>query len=266
LGDKLVSKILVIGDSCEDVYHYGSCERLAPEGPAPVFHKRETKRHPGMANNVLANLKSLGITEYSLITQRRPIYKTRFIEESANHLLLRHDTDDVTIKSSPILEEYTDKSYLSGFDAVIVSDYDKGFLNSKTLETISKNHPLTFLDTKKIIGDWAANFSFIKINQAEFSKLKEARPYMFMNPKSREWLFNSLIITRGPLGCDHQKINYSVEKVEIRDVAGAGDTFVAALASKFVGSKNIEESLVFANQCGTQVVQKKGVVRVQLPI
>ena len=261
-----MSKILVIGDSCEDVYHYGSCERLAPEGPAPVFHKRTTEKHPGMANNVLANLKSLGITEYDIITQRRPIFKTRFIEESVNHLLLRHDTDDITIKSSPISEEYIHPSYLSEFDAVIVSDYDKGFLDFKHLEVISKNHPLTFLDTKKIIGEWAYNFSFIKINQAEFSKLKEARPYMFMNPKTRECLFESLIITRGPRGCDHKKINYPVEKVEIRDFAGAGDTFLAGLVCKYLETKNITNSIKFANACASQVVQKRGVASVQLPI
>jgi len=30
-------KILVIGDSCTDVFLYGNVYRLAPEGPVPVF-------------------------------------------------------------------------------------------------------------------------------------------------------------------------------------------------------------------------------------
>ena len=35
-------KILVIGEACIDRYHVGSCERLSPELPVPVFKKKET--------------------------------------------------------------------------------------------------------------------------------------------------------------------------------------------------------------------------------
>ena len=30
-------KILVIGDSCEDVFRYGEVNRLAPEAPVPII-------------------------------------------------------------------------------------------------------------------------------------------------------------------------------------------------------------------------------------
>ena len=30
-------KILVIGDSCHDVFVYGKCDRICPEAPVPVF-------------------------------------------------------------------------------------------------------------------------------------------------------------------------------------------------------------------------------------
>jgi D-beta-D-heptose 7-phosphate kinase/D-beta-D-heptose 1-phosphate adenosyltransferase len=43
------------------------------------------------------------------------------------------------------------------------------------------------------------------------------------------------------------------------DVSGAGDTFMAALAFKYMQTKNIEESIVFANQIASIVVSKKGV-------
>ena len=39
--------MLVIGDICEDVYVYGSCNRLAPEAPVPVFTKINEKRNGG---------------------------------------------------------------------------------------------------------------------------------------------------------------------------------------------------------------------------
>jgi bifunctional ADP-heptose synthase (sugar kinase/adenylyltransferase) len=50
-------KILVIGDSCTDVFIYGRCERLNPEAPIPVFEPTKTITNQGMAGNVVANLK-----------------------------------------------------------------------------------------------------------------------------------------------------------------------------------------------------------------
>ena len=31
-------KILVIGESCRDIFHYGECNRLCPGTPVPVFN------------------------------------------------------------------------------------------------------------------------------------------------------------------------------------------------------------------------------------
>ena len=36
------------------------------------------------------------------------------------------------------------------------------------LNTISKQHPITFLDTKKQIGSWVEDITFIKINDVEY--------------------------------------------------------------------------------------------------
>jgi len=35
-------KILLIGDSCIDEYHYGSTDRISPEAPVPVFQNKNT--------------------------------------------------------------------------------------------------------------------------------------------------------------------------------------------------------------------------------
>jgi bifunctional ADP-heptose synthase (sugar kinase/adenylyltransferase) len=42
-------KILVIGDSCEDVFRYGNVDRIAPEAPIPVIvpDKRNFKSRNG---------------------------------------------------------------------------------------------------------------------------------------------------------------------------------------------------------------------------
>ena len=48
-------KVLVIGDSCEDVFIYGNCDRLAPAAPVPVFVETHRKSNKGMAGNVYEN-------------------------------------------------------------------------------------------------------------------------------------------------------------------------------------------------------------------
>tara|TARA_R110000824_G_scaffold94707_2_gene228258 strand:- start:480 stop:1268 length:789 start_codon:yes stop_codon:yes gene_type:complete len=260
-----MKRVLVIGDSCEDIYNYGSCDRLAPEGPVPVFYTEETVTHPGMAKNVINNLTSLGV-DCTIVTQDRIITKTRFIEAASNHLFIRVDSDSPKKSSTRVFKSKIQKGYLSEFDAIIVSDYDKGFLTKQTLETIASNHPLTFLDTKKVLGEWAFGFTFIKINSNEYENLRHFNPLLFSEEKSRDSLYKSLIVTKGPMGCYYKKERYRVSKVEIRDFSGAGDTFLAGLVCKYLEKEDIKISIEFANLCATQVVQKRGVSCVTIPV
>ena len=52
--------ILVVGESCNDIFHYGLCNRLCPEAPVPVFNSSKIVKNGGMAMNVYNNLSSLG--------------------------------------------------------------------------------------------------------------------------------------------------------------------------------------------------------------
>ena len=63
-------------------------------------------------------------------------------------------------------------------------------------------------------------------------------------------------------GCKLGDKHFPVEKVEIKDPCGAGDTFLAALCVNFIKTKNIEKAIDYANECATIVVQKKGVTTV----
>lgn len=245
-------KILVIGDSCTDVFSYGNNFRLAPEGPAPVFNPVYSKSNGGMALNVKANIESIG-SSVTLITQEEEIFKTRFVDERTNSLLLRVDTNDKASRiNNDLIEEIKLNIYKNvKYDAIVISDYCKGFLTEDDIFKISESNSCVFLDTKKVLGEWCKNCDFIKINHLEFDRTKHT-----INKLD---LYNNLIITHAHDGCEYQNKMYPVEQVTIKDMSGAGDTFISGLVCEYVNSYEIDTAIKFAQECATKVVQKKGV-------
>ena len=239
-------KILVIGDSCTDIFRYGKVERIAPEAPVPIIVPEKETSNPGMAGNVVANLKALG-AEIDFVTNQTEIRKIRYVCSKYNHLLLRVDEND-TCESFNI-----GSLYLNKYDAIVISDYCKEFLSEEDIKTISQFYQsVIFLDTKKILGDWAHDINFIKINYHEYERNRE----VLLNDNV---LQNKTIVTRGKYGCDYQGKNYPTIDVPVKDVSGAGDTFLAGLVVECVRSKNIKKAIQFAQDCTTLVVQKSGV-------
>lgn len=239
-------KILVIGDSCTDIFRYGKVERIAPEAPVPIIVPEKETSNPGMAGNVVANLKALG-AEIDFVTNQTEIRKIRYVCSKYNHLLLRVDENDTC-------EPFNIGSlYLNKYDAIVISDYCKGFLSEEDIKTISQFYQsVIFLDTKKILGDWAHDINFIKINYHEYERNRE----VLLNDNV---LQNKTIVTRGKYGCDYQGKNYPTIDVPVKDVSGAGDTFLAGLVVEYIRSKNIKKAIQFAQDCTTLVVQKSGV-------
>ncbi|MAB65303.1 MAG: hypothetical protein CL662_00540 [Bacteroidetes bacterium] len=242
-------EILVIGDSCVDVFRYGEVSRLAPEAPVPIIKPEKETSCPGMAGNVVENLKALR-AKVSFITNKKEIKKIRYICSKYNHLLLRVDENDkcerINIKKS------LSKINWDQYDAVVISDYCKGFLTPFDIQYIISQHPFTFLDTKKILGKWAEDITFIKINSTEYNNNKKT---FTLNP----FLLDKSIITRGKHGCEYQGKIYPTQEVPVKDISGAGDTFLAGLVYNFVKTKDIKQAIKFAQECTTIVVQKSGV-------
>lgn len=252
-------KILVIGDSCTDEFIYGDCNRLAPEGPVPVFTPTSRVVNGGMALNVMENLRALGAQYRWLVTNRQEIVKTRYVDEHTNHTIVRVDRGD---KVDP-MDEDTKKTTLSlipSYDCVIVSDYDKGFLTKEIISDIGgacyDECVPCFIDTKKPIeARWIAEYTWIKINHKEFMNIIDLEDR------------HNLIVTRGKVGTEFQGRLYPVSAVEVKDLSGAGDTFLAALVVAYMNSEEnpmarIERAIEFANMKATEVVQKRGVTTV----
>ena len=50
--------ILIVGDSCKDIFIYGEITRLSPEAPVPVLNPLKEISNDGMAKNVVNNVES----------------------------------------------------------------------------------------------------------------------------------------------------------------------------------------------------------------
>ena len=85
-------RVLLIGDSCTDVYVYGDVKRLNPEAPVPILEPKREDSTNGMAWNVYNNLTALGLSVF-MLTNEEKITKTRYIDEKSNQQILRVDDE-----------------------------------------------------------------------------------------------------------------------------------------------------------------------------
>ena len=231
--------VLLIGDDGVDIYKYGDVNRISPEAPIPILNMtHETIAH-GMAGNVKRNLEAFGL-QVTYKHGMRTSTKIRFIDNKSNHHLLRMDDDQI---SKPIEINVED---LNTFDAIVISDYNKGTVNWRLAESIAKSNFMgpVFVDTKKKNLDIFDGF-FVKVNEDEY--------------KNRTTNTRKTIVTLGARGAMYEDITYPTPKVEMHDVCGAGDTFLAALVYKFLHTSVIEESIIFANKAASISVQHFGV-------
>ena len=247
-------KILIVGDSCIDEFVYGNIFRMSPEAPVPVFQPIKKTSNGGMSKNVYNNLIALGVSS-SLITNTEKIVKRRYVDDAHNQMVLRVDTNDECSQIDEGIRMNICNNHHVGnnFDAIIISDYNKGFLTENDIELLCKSNNSVFVDTKKDLGDWIFEADFIKINDLEHRKNLK-----FISTNSDK-LKDKLIVTRGKRGCEFNNKIFRTEEVVIRDVSGAGDTFLAALVVEYVRTNDILKAINFAQVCATVAVQKHGV-------
>ena len=176
-------KVLLIGDSCTDVYVYGDVKRLNPEAPVPILEPKREQTSQGMAWNVFNNLNAFGV-DVDMITNEESITKTRYIHEASNQQILRVD-EEGGVKKLEL--EFTNDG-MGDYDALVISDYNKGFITQEQLiELSSRFVGPVFVDTKKTIIPEGV---FVKINEIEFDKLTQ-------------YDSDNLIITRGAKGTEY---------------------------------------------------------------
>lgn len=229
-------KVILIGDTCVDEYHYGTIDRLSPEAPVPVFVKQRKEIKEGMAANVANNLEKLGVSVIKYLGL--PSKKIRMIDVKSQQHVLRVDQDTQSQSLS------TNTKFDFNVDAIVISDYDKGFVSYELIEQLIKSGLPVFVDTKK---NNLQRFegSFIKINNSEFQKAKTT--------------IDDLIVTMGDRGVRYRDKIYPAPTVEITDVCGAGDTFLAALCYQYLMTRDIDQAIEFAIRAASVTVKHIGV-------
>jgi bifunctional ADP-heptose synthase (sugar kinase/adenylyltransferase) len=235
-------KILLLGDSCYDCYYYGEVNRISPEAPIPIFDYKYKVTKNGMASNVFSNFKALGID---------PIFYTAFFENKNRYIDIKSKNQllrvDEKLESLYNKVDYYSLLDFSSYDAIVISDYDKGFISYEDIRLITTSYvgPI-FIDTKKKDLEAIKNCIF-KINQHEYRSLTSYPPS------------SNLIVTGGSDFVSWNEKKYYPPKVEAHDVCGAGDTFLAALVYEYLNTQNLDMAIVFAINASAITVQKTGV-------
>ena len=299
-------RLLVVGDIMMDRSILGKVSRISPEAPVPVVIAETEDFNLGGAANVAHNIHSLGgtvslcgivgddengrklyrrIVERGIQAQgiffeqgRQTTVKTRIIAHHPHYQqLVRVDRETIdrpqanTFRS--LSKFLTEK--MEDFDGIVISDYGKGLLTRKLIQTIVKKAK----KLKKVImvDPKLRNFFFYKgatvitpnTNEAseasripvtdQFSVEKVGRTLL------RRLKCNALVITQGEKGMTifepYQK-PYPVPTVakEVYDVTGAGDTVIGtmALALGTGPAVTYKDAASLANYAAGIVVAKVG--------
>ncbi len=291
--------ILVIGDIILDHYIWGRVSRISPEAPVPVVEVTRESFLLGGAANVAHNIVSLGgrasvigingqdiagealmniliqrgVNCDGIFTENRPTtVKTRVIAH--NQQVVRFDREDRKYVDGKILKGILGyiNSVLFHYDAVIVSDYQKGMISQELIRDIVKKakpkEMFIAVDPKVGHFDFYKGVSLITPNVMEASSgsnieirddetlLRAGRSLM------KKLSCKAVLITRGEQGMslfEKNKVTHipTVAR-KVYDVTGAGDTVISAFTLACASGTNMEEAAVIANHAAGIVVGEVG--------
>lgn len=204
--------------------------------------------------------------------------KTRIIAQSQQVLRVdREQTQAVSERISERIEAHLMQA-IHTVDAVLVSDYRKGVLTRATAERAinlarEAGKPL-ITNPKPCSASWLKGAGVLSLNRSEAEELGRRRLAGDENSESafgedlrKELDVDTLVITWGAKGLSYWKRDgeyryVPAHRVEVADVAGAGDTTISAMTLALLAGGNTYESAIIANRAGACVVRKAGVATV----
>ena len=269
-------------------------EKVVPGGAANVVHNVATLGGQAFAVGLIGNDKAGGglrdilndknvETTGLIVEENRPtITKTRIIaggSATVSQQIVRIDQE----MKSPILSQ-TEKNLINilkqvidKIDAVVLSDYGSGMLSDKIrsfiIESCQEKNIKTIVDSRYDILKFEG-VSFVKQNEAEAAKavgfeLTSEDAVVTAGKILLEKLqAEGIIISRGEQGMsliqDNGEIHHIpvVDKSEVFDVSGAGDTAVAAFILAIASGAKPVEATKIANFAAGIAVRKLGTATV----
>ena len=240
-------KVVVFGDVIIDKYIYGTSERLSPEAPVPVVKYQREVETLGGAGLVYENLKSLGVDVTLLESEQPKSIKTRVICDG--HYVTRID-DDKHADPDAVLKNVL-RSDFSQWDYVILSDYNKGVLDNawEIIEHINSQGSKVIVDPKRDAHNYEGAW-LVKPNNVEYTKFEFDK-----------WKNNIITTNAGNnvvAKIDNINYNIPVESVEVSDVTGAGDCFLAAFVYGLTKQYNYKHCLELAVKGSREAVKHVG--------
>ena len=242
-----MTTVLILGDIIIDKYIYGTSTRISPEAPVPVItYKREVETLGG-AGLVYENLKSLGVDVELVDIFDKASVKTRVICDG--HYVTRID-NDYHADSKQYLDYILSRDF-SDYEYVILSDYNKGTLDEslKIIEHLNTFGCKVIVDPKEHANHYKGAW-LVKPNYKEFGD------FGFTN-----WQDNIITTNAGDnvvASIDNVVYDIPVEAVEVNDVTGAGDCFLAAFVYGLTKEYTYEKCLQLAVKGSTKAVTHVG--------
>lgn len=300
-------KILVIGDIILDRYLFTKVERISQEAPVPIALVKSEKTLLGGAANVANNLLDLGVKVslvgmigndakgkelqillnnqnfYGLkifsVKNRPTVEKVRIIAK--NQQLLRLDYEDQQEIDLDLSNDFLNQieEMVHEYQAVILSDYAKGFFNANLIQGIIKfcneKNILTLVDPKPVHKDYYCKAHLITPNLMEAEKLTgiiysdNDDSVIKMGKKIQADLnCSNVIITMGEKGMkifDGDSIHHINAFVrQVYDPSGAGDTVIAVIAAALVQGASLYQAGELANRAAGLVIEKFGTATVNI--
>jgi len=217
------------------------------------------------------------VTGVLLLSERPSTVKTRVVAQSQH--LVRFDEEETADlpagEAARLLEQLT--AALDGLDVLILSDYDKGVLTpglvAPLMERCRARGLKTFVDPKPANIELFTGADVIKPNYHEALRLagrernapSEEMEQVCREVRERSGALN-VVITAGSKGmfilAGEQFSHLPGMPREVYDVAGAGDTTLAALALALAAGADLVTAGRLANLAGSIAVGKLGIAAV----
>jgi rfaE bifunctional protein kinase chain/domain len=292
------------------VHVWGQVKRVSPEAPVLVVEATEETYAPGGAANAAAQLagfgaqvivagvrgndangdiltkelarRGIGTAGIIALDNRPTTCKTRILAGNWKHAqhVVRVDKED----RSPLPEEAAKRlirqalEILPSCNALLFSDYDKGVLSRKTVQTLTEaaqklNIPVTANPKPTSIGFYKG-VTVAQLNRSEAQEAsKRHLPFLEMDDEKfheagkqlrTQLEVQNLLITRSEKGLtlfleSGEWLDIPAHPIKVEDVAGAGDSTIAGLTLALATGATLADAVTIGNASGAAVVQKVGV-------